>query len=67
MSFFFRRSGETVSRHFHRVLDALMEAGEIFMKQPDGTQVPPEILNSQRFYPYFKVNIDMCLTVILIS
>jgi hypothetical protein len=56
MSFFFRRSGETVSRHFHRVLDALIEVEGIFLKQPDGTQVPPEILNNNRFYPYFKVN-----------
>ncbi|CAL5205315.1 unnamed protein product [Lathyrus oleraceus] len=36
MSFFFRRSGETVSRHFHRVLDALIEVEGIFLKQPDG-------------------------------
>lgn len=56
MSFFFRRFGETVSRHFHRVLDALIEVEGKFLKQPDGTQVPPQILNSHRFYPYFKVN-----------
>ncbi|XP_039686926.1 protein ALP1-like [Medicago truncatula] len=54
LSFFFRRSGETISRHFHRVLDALIELEEIFLKQPDGTQVPPEICNNNRFYPYFK-------------
>ncbi|CAK8568965.1 unnamed protein product [Lathyrus sativus] len=54
MSFFFRRSGETVSRHFHRVLDALIEVEGNFLKQPDGTQVPPQILNSHRFYSYFK-------------
>lgn len=56
ISFFFRRFGETVSRHFHRVLDALIEVEGNFLKQPDGTQVPPQILNSHRFYPYFKVN-----------
>jgi hypothetical protein len=37
ISFFFRRSGETVSRHFHRVLDALIELEDKFLKQPDGT------------------------------
>lgn len=65
MSFFFRRSGETISRHFHRVLDALINLEEIFLKQPDGTQVPPEILNNHRFYPYFKVSINLHIYVVL--
>ena len=29
-----------------------------FLQQPDGTQVPLEILQSSRFNPYFKVNIS---------
>lgn len=64
LSFFFRRSGETISRHFHRVLDALIELEDKFLKQPDGTQVPPEIRNNNRFYPYFKVRISLSYTSI---
>ncbi|XP_057416615.1 uncharacterized protein LOC130711133 [Lotus japonicus] len=56
MSFFFRRSGETVSRHFHRVLQAVIELEEVYLKQPDGTHVPQEILDNHRFNPYFKIN-----------
>ena len=55
MSYFYRRSGETVSRHFHRVLRAVIALEDQFLHQPTGEQVPPEILNSARFYPYFKV------------
>ena len=29
-----------------------------FLRQPNGTQVPLEILQSSRFNPYFKVNIS---------
>ena len=58
--FFFRRSGKTVSRHFHRVLRSIIELEDQFLLQPDGSQVPTEILHSSRFYPYFKVNIS-CL------
>ncbi|XP_020257073.1 uncharacterized protein LOC109833705 isoform X2 [Asparagus officinalis] len=51
---YFRRSGETVSRHFHRVLRAMILLEEIFLQQPDGSEVPPEIANNTRFWPYFK-------------
>ncbi|XP_071912888.1 uncharacterized protein [Coffea arabica] len=54
MSYFYRRSGETVSRHFHRVLRAVIALEDQFLQQPTGEQLPPEILNSARFYPYFK-------------
>ena len=54
--FFFRRSGETVSRHFHSVLNSLLKLEQTYLKQNDGEQVAPEILNNNRFYPYFKVN-----------
>ncbi|XP_059275263.1 uncharacterized protein LOC132029884 isoform X1 [Lycium ferocissimum] len=54
LSFIFRRSGESVSRHFHVVLRAILGLYEIFIKQPDGSQVPSEIASNQRFYPYFK-------------
>ncbi|GAV83998.1 LOW QUALITY PROTEIN: DDE_4 domain-containing protein [Cephalotus follicularis] len=50
---FFRRSGETVSRHFHKVLRSMVALEEYFLNQPDGSEVPSEILYSSRFYPYF--------------
>ncbi|KAG6497403.1 hypothetical protein ZIOFF_045302 [Zingiber officinale] len=54
LDFFFYQSGETVSRHFHNVLRAIMELEDKFLNQPDGSQVPSEIFNSNRFYPFFK-------------
>ncbi|XP_042448958.1 uncharacterized protein LOC122033868 [Zingiber officinale] len=54
-SFFFRRSTETISRHFHKVLRALITLQDQFLVQPNGSTVSPQILNSGgRFYPYFK-------------
>ncbi|XP_020246600.1 putative nuclease HARBI1 [Asparagus officinalis] len=50
----FGRSGESVSRHFHNVLRAMIELEEMFFVQPDGSQVPSEILTNSKFYPYFK-------------
>ncbi|XLR43491.1 hypothetical protein S83_028151 [Arachis hypogaea] len=54
MSFFFHRSGETISRHFHNVLHAILSLEGDFFKQPSGEEVPYEILNNSRFYPFFK-------------
>ena len=39
----FQTSGEIVSRHFHRVLDSVIDLEELFFQQPDGSQTPPEI------------------------
>lgn len=61
LAFIFRRSGESVSRHFHIVLRAILGLYEKFIKQPDGSQVPSEIASSPRFYPYFKVNTNTIL------
>jgi hypothetical protein len=55
VSFFFHRSGETVSRHFHSVLRAIISLVDEFIVQPTGAEVPPEILHNPRFFPYFKV------------
>ena len=55
VSFFFYRSRETVSRHFHTVLHVILALGEEFIVQPSGADVPPQILNNSRFYPFFKV------------
>nr|KYP48363.1 hypothetical protein KK1_029975 [Cajanus cajan] len=63
VSFFFHRSGETVSRHFHNVLNAvIMLEGEMLV-QPSDSNVHPYILNNSRFYPYFKV--IQCQTKVL--
>ncbi|XP_039131788.1 uncharacterized protein LOC120268450 [Dioscorea cayenensis subsp. rotundata] len=49
-----RRSGETIFHHYHNVLQAIVELEGKFLKQPDGIQIPSEIFNNTRFYPYFK-------------
>ncbi|XP_021678951.1 uncharacterized protein LOC110663830 isoform X2 [Hevea brasiliensis] len=49
----FRYSGETISRHFNNVLNAILAISLDFF-QPPGSDVPPEILGDPRFYPYFK-------------
>lgn len=50
-----------VSLHFHRVLISLIELEDQFLQQPNGTQMPPELLHNSRFYTYFKVNISCVL------
>ncbi|KAJ9678027.1 hypothetical protein PVL29_022804 [Vitis rotundifolia] len=35
MKFYFKRSSETVSRHFHQVLRAIISLDDVFLKQPD--------------------------------
>ncbi|WJX10733.1 hypothetical protein P8452_01419 [Trifolium repens] len=54
VSFFFHRSGETVSRHFHNVLRAIISLEDEFPVQPSGRDVALQILNNSRFYPFFK-------------
>ena len=55
IQFWFLRSRETTSCHFHRVLKSIIELEEKMLVQPDGSQIPSEILGSSRYYPYFKV------------
>lgn len=50
----FRYSGETISRHFNNVLNAIMSIS-LDLFQPPGSGVPSEIIEDPRFYPYFKV------------
>lgn len=50
----FRYSGETISRHFNNVLNAIMAISLDFF-QPPSSDIPYEILEDPRFYPYFKV------------
>ncbi|XP_072150119.1 protein ALP1-like [Setaria viridis] len=48
-----RRSVETVSRHFKEVLYAIGELRHEIIKAPS-TETPLKIRNSSRWYPYFK-------------
>jgi len=57
VSFFFHRSGETVSRHFHNILNAILVLEREFLNQPDDSVVQPQILHNNRFYPYLKVHL----------
>jgi len=50
VSLFFHRSGETVSCHFHNVLNAILMLEEEFLKQPSRSEVQPYIFNNI-FYP----------------
>ncbi|XP_022038521.1 uncharacterized protein LOC110941203 [Helianthus annuus] len=59
----FQRSGETISRAFHEVLEAITGRGKSFQglardiikpKDPTFQFVPPQILNDKRYMPYFK-------------
>ena len=52
----FRHSGETISRYFHWVMEAIISLENEFLIQPDGTSIPSEIMNNNRVYPYFKIN-----------
>nr|KAJ0202523.1 hypothetical protein LSAT_V11C500264830 [Lactuca sativa] len=54
---FFNHSGETIHRHFHTVLKAVLKLSAGIIK-PDANyndDVPEFILNNPRYYPMFKV------------
>ncbi|KAF2316316.1 hypothetical protein GH714_041657 [Hevea brasiliensis] len=52
----FQHSGETVSRNFHEVLKAMLCLSIDMIKPTDPTfsNIPPEILNDDRYMPHFK-------------
>lgn len=52
----FSHSGETISRHFHKVLRAIL-ALHVDYLIPIAPNTPPEILGMDRFDPYFKVTL----------
>ena len=54
VSWLYRRSVSATSRHFHRVLNAIICLEEQYIKQPTGDIVQKEIQEKPRFYPYFK-------------
>ena len=51
----FQHSGETVSRHFNRVLRAICRLGKQLIHPPNFDEVPDNIRWDPRFYPFFKV------------
>ena len=52
----FQHSGETISRQFHNVLDAVCGLAKDIIKPVDPlfTDIPNEIRNDEQYYPYFK-------------
>lgn len=69
----FQRSGETISRAFHDVLESICGRNKGFMglardyiRPKDSTFhcIPPHIENDSRYMPYFKVNAYYILIVI---
>ena len=66
ISFFFYYSSETISHHFHNVLRSIIMLKDQFLRQPDETQVPIEILQSSKSNPYFKVNMSCIYYIFLI-
>ncbi|KAJ0895219.1 hypothetical protein HanPSC8_Chr09g0397941 [Helianthus annuus] len=52
----FNHSGETIQRHFHRVLRAVLKlSGDIIMPKANyNDEVPRQLLNNSRYYPMFK-------------
>ncbi|XP_028764534.1 uncharacterized protein LOC114762832 [Neltuma alba] len=52
----FQHSGETVSRHFHRVLQACLSLSREYIKPLDPTfsVTHPKIKNDKRYSPYFN-------------
>ena len=52
----FQHSGETISRHFKRVLKAINGLRDVCITDP-ANEVPTKILADERYYPYFKVYI----------
>lgn len=52
----FAHSGETISRHFHKVLRAILALHADYML-PAEPNTPPQILGKDRFDPYFKVHL----------
>jgi hypothetical protein len=54
----FRRSLETISRYFYKVLYVVGELRND-MILPPSTVVPPKINNSMKWNPFFKVGVSI--------
>jgi hypothetical protein len=61
-----RRSRETISKFFQRVLYVVGELrNELIV--PPATNVHPRILGSRRWYPYFKVGVPYFFHEVIIN
>ena len=59
----FHKSTETIHRYFRVVLREILKLYRALIRLPS-EDTPPEIRDSRRFYPYFKVNIaTLCIFV----
>ena len=56
----FHRSIDTVHRYFKVILRGVLKLYRALIRLPS-EDTPPEIRDSRRFYPYFKVNIATCV------
>ena len=54
------RSTETIHIYFKVVLRGVLKLYRALIRLPS-KDTPPEIRDSRRFYPYFKVNITTCV------
>ena len=54
------KSTETIYRYFKVVLRGVLKLYRALIRL-HSEDTPPEIMNSRRFYPYFKVNITTCV------
>ena len=56
----FNRSGETVSRHFHAVLEAVLKLSADIIQPKANYNEETHILTNSRYYPMFKVLFIFC-------
>ncbi|XP_043695185.1 protein ALP1-like [Telopea speciosissima] len=49
----FQHSGETVSRHFHNVLEALQTFAREMVQPPSFEETLPHIKSNRKYYPFF--------------
>jgi hypothetical protein len=54
----FQHSGETISRHFNKVLKAINGLLDVCITNPPNV-VPPKILGNSKYYPYFKACLSL--------
>ncbi|KAL8515753.1 hypothetical protein ACS0TY_014440 [Phlomoides rotata] len=51
----FQHSLDTVNRGVHEVINALVRLVPEYITPPNFNEIPPQVLNSEEFYPYFEV------------
>ncbi|CAN1316355.1 hypothetical protein LINPERPRIM_LOCUS30043 [Linum perenne] len=51
----FQHSTATVSKYFGIVLKVVISLSRVVIVPPNMSEVPPQIWNDHKYYPYFKV------------